>query len=208
MAHLLQHALYINLDKRTDRREHANAEFAKLGISPERFRAREASHGLLGCAMSHLKCIEIARARGWPQVAIFEDDVTFLDPDLLKKQLEKFVANKDRKWDVIMLAGNNAQPYRLVDDTCIKVTNCFTCTAYIVNGHYYETLFATWSDGMAKLAQFPDLEHVYALDVTWKALQRLDHFYLIIPLTVIQMSDYSDICKKEVDYHECMLTIK
>jgi GR25 family glycosyltransferase involved in LPS biosynthesis len=66
--------LYINLDSRKDRRVHVEAQLAALksGIPTmevERFNAiKHVVHGAIGCSMSHLRCIQIAKERNWDQV--------------------------------------------------------------------------------------------------------------------------------------------
>ena len=79
---ILKHTLYINLDYRTDRLEHVQEELDKIGIkeSAERFPAVKMEKGNVGCTLSHIKCIDLAKSRGWPYVFICEDDITFTDP--------------------------------------------------------------------------------------------------------------------------------
>ena len=83
---LFKNTLFINLEHRTDRLQHALDEFKKLGINSERVNAVKMKNGAIGCTMSHIKCIELAKSRDWEQVFICEDDITFLEPELLKKK--------------------------------------------------------------------------------------------------------------------------
>ena len=57
----ISNVLYINLNKRKDRLEHVKKELLKIGITGERFPAIKLTNGRLGCSMSHLKCIEMAK---------------------------------------------------------------------------------------------------------------------------------------------------
>ena len=54
----------------------------RLDIPAERFNAIKLPNGALGCSMSHLKCLEMAKAAGWPHLLIVEDDIKFLDLQL------------------------------------------------------------------------------------------------------------------------------
>jgi hypothetical protein len=45
----------------------------------------------------------------------------------------------------------------------------------------------------------------YAIDKYWFKLQREDNWFLIIPLSVIQREDYSDIEKKNTNFSNYML---
>ena len=89
--------------------------------------------------MSHLKCLETAKDNQLPHVLIVEDDIKFLDPELFKKQMNRFLSNHST-WDVVIIGGNNVPPYQKIDDTCVKVNSCQTTTGYLVNGHYYDAL--------------------------------------------------------------------
>jgi hypothetical protein len=80
----------------------------------------------------------------------------------------------------------------------VRVANCQTTTAYLVRRPYFETLLANFKEGLSKLK---------AVDQYWKLLQRTDRWYLIVPISVIQRSDYSDISNKHVDYSDVMTQI-
>jgi hypothetical protein len=45
---------------------------------------------------------------------------------------------------------------------------------------------------------------MYAIDKFWFLLQAIDKWYLIIPPTVVQREDYSDIEKKRINYQKIM----
>ena len=53
----------------------------------------------------------------------------------------------------------------------------------------------------------PNQHKIYALDKYWFHLQRIHHWYLIIPLTVTQREDYSDIEKRATNYSRAMLDL-
>jgi hypothetical protein len=191
---------YINLDIRPDRKTHIEAQLDSVGFSTyERFKAIKTTNGAIGCTMSHLKCLMDARENGLSHILICEDDTTFLQPEVFKTQLNNFL-EKQHPWDVVLLAGNNVLPYQPVDDTCIKVSHCQTTTCYLAQGHYFTTLIDNISHGLHLLMQNPRNTFTYAIDKYWLQLQRRDQWYLIIPLTVIQLEGYSDIEQKVVNY--------
>ena len=200
---------YINLAHRIDRKSHAEYQLATV-FDPQhvnRFNAVKLENGALGCSISHLKCLQHAKERNLDHIVICEDDITFLNPFLFKGQLNKFLeTNKD--WDVLLLGGNNFQPYKEIDDTCIKVGHCQTTTGYLVRQHYYDVLIDNIKRGLTFLMRNQS-EHVnYAIDKYWLKLQEKDLWYLLIPITVIQLQGYSDIEKKETNYVNAMLSIK
>ena len=202
----INHAFYINLESRPDRKQHVEEQLKLIGINADRFNAIRLSNGALGCSISHLKCLEIAKKNKWSHLLIVEDDIKFLYPELLKNQLNTFLKNH-KVWDVVLIGGNNIPPYKKLDDTCVKVSSCQTTTGYLVNGHYFETLIENFKSGIEKLMHFPEHHRMYAIDKFWFSLQQRDNWYLIIPLTVTQKEDYSDIEKKMTNYTPVMLDL-
>jgi glycosyl transferase, family 25 len=201
---ILKNNYYINLEHRKDRNIHTINELKKIGITnPNRFNAIKKDNGAIGCYMSHNEVLKKAKNNNWNYVTIFEDDILFLKPKETLEKLDKIV-NSDINWDVIILGGNNYQPYKKINDDCIKVNNCQTTTAYIVKKSYYDTLINHWHEGLQKLIETNDTKK-YALDIYWKILQKKDNFLLIIPLNVVQKEDYSDIEKQYVNYVNLML---
>ena len=56
---LIQNHVYINLDERNDRLVSCEKELKKIGLDrPRRFSAVKTRHGIVGCGISHLRCIE------------------------------------------------------------------------------------------------------------------------------------------------------
>ena len=150
---LFENTLFINLDHRQDRLEHAIEEFKKLNINAERVDAIKKDVGAIGCTMSHIKCLEIAKKRDYDYVFICEDDIHFKNPDLLKQNLEKFYTNTKINWDVLIIGGNNARPYQIVEEYCSRVFYCRTTTGYIVKKHMYDILLENFKESVDKLTK-------------------------------------------------------
>lgn len=209
----IQHTLFINLDARKDRLEHVTKQLKSIGLDTDgdkvsRFSAINLENGRVGCSMSHLKCLQIAKQKRWENVFICEDDITFTKPEVFMEQANKFFnSDKIKKWDVCIVAGNNVPPYEPIDDFCIKVSHCQTTTGYIVNEHYYDTLIQNYREGIKKLISNPERHVHFAIDKHWINLQHRDKWYLIVPATVIQLEDYSDIEGRVVNYNWHMLDI-
>jgi len=199
----IKHAFYINLETRPDRKVHVEEQLKIIGVQAERFNAIKLPNGALGCSMSHLKCLEIAKENNWEHLLIVEDDIQFLNPEVFINQLNKFL-NLHAEWDVILIAGNNLPPYEIIDDTCVKVSQCQTTTGYIVKNHYYNTLIDNIRSGITNLIKEPSQHFLYAIDKYWFNLQQKDMWYLITPLTVTQREGYSDIEKRPTNYTRVM----
>ena len=197
-------AYYINLETREDRKLNAIKQLASVGFESERFNAILTSDGRLGCSLSHLSVLELAKKNNLDQVIIVEDDICFKVPDLFKKQLDCFLKSQ-KEWDVLLLGGNNSKPFTIASPYAIKVGHCQTTTGYIVRSHYYDTLIQNIREGIKKLLKSPKLHFYYAIDKYWIKLQKKDKWFLLYPLTVTQISGYSDIEKKETNYEKLMI---
>jgi len=202
----IQHAFYINLDSRPDRKQHVERQLGIIGINAQRFKAIKLQNGALGCSMSHLKLIETAKANNWPHILVVEDDILFTNPSLFIQQCNKFLSTH-KEFDVALISGNNVPPYREIDDTCVQVTKCQTTTGYLVQNHYFDTLIQNYKMGIQNLMREPENHRIYAIDKFWFNLQAIHKWYLIIPLTVAQREDYSDIEKRPTNYARAMLDL-
>jgi len=204
---LFEHTFFINLEHRKDRLEHATQEFKKMEINAERVAGIQPKSPAVGCTLSHIKCLELAKKRDYEQVFICEDDITFTNPELFKQNLTKFVDNDTINWNVLIISGNNCPPFQKLYEYASRVFYCQCCTGYIVKKEYYDTLLANFKEGLTKLIQDPSNKPQYAVDRYWFKLQMQDYFYLITPLTVIQYDNYSDIEQTQVTYTNVMLDL-
>jgi glycosyl transferase family 25 len=203
----IKNVYYINLEYRTDRKDHIEEQLSKLGLKGERFNAIKMVDGAIGCSLSHLKLLENALKNKMDHILILEDDITFLDYKLFIKQFNHFLELHENNWDIILFAGNNMVPYERVDNTCIKVSRCQTTTGYLVNGHYINVLKENVKMGLTNLLHNPSEKNKYAIDKFWFNLQNVNDWYLITPATVVQRKDYSDIENKITNYQNSMLNI-
>ena len=212
---LFENTYYINLEHRKDRNINTINELQKIGIyNPNRYNANKydkptrirSAKGAIGCQMSHLNILKMAKENNWDYVTIFEDDIVFLKP---KETLQKLnnILKSNIDWDVILLGGNNFKPYTVINDDCVKVNNCQVRCAYIVKRSYYDKLINIWDWSLKKLIE-TNHRPLYSGDQSWKILQKQDTFLLITPMNVIQREDYSDIEEKKVDYKNHMLNHK
>jgi hypothetical protein len=205
---LLTNTLFINLEHRTDRLQHVTKEFQRMGISAERVNAIRMKTGAVGCTLSHIRCLEIAKQRNYEHVFICEDDILFTNPELLKKNMALFLQISRLEWDVLILGGNNVPPYDQINEYCAKIYNCQTTTGYVVKKHYYDTLIMNFKESAQKLMKDPGNKQAYALDIYWKRLQLSGQWYMITPPTVTQVESYSDIENRNVNYEGLLLDME
>ena len=209
----IKHCLYINLTSRPDRKMHIEGQLRGVGLNPTRFNAIKLKNGRIGCSMSHLKCLQIAKKNNWSHVMICEDDLLILNKETFVNSLNKFFrvhgdgdgnSSLYNKWNVLLLAGNNVPPYKKIDDTCIQVSHCQTTTGYIVKMNYYDTLIDNIRTGIENLMKTPDQHIIYAIDKYWIKLQKQHTWYMLAPVVAVQREDYSDIEERKTNYESIM----
>ena len=191
----VEHVVYINLDRRTDRWEQIVAELAPY-FSPEkvtRFSAIQRDRGALGCTLSHIAVLEMAKAAGWKNVLVLEDDAMWT------KHFEEAYATLERlsqnAYDAIMLSSTCARWY----SGSLKLISAQTTAAYLVDAGYYDRLLSNFRESRDLLEVSNDSPK-HALDQYWKAQQERDNWFVVIPSLMQQRPGYSDIERKVVDY--------
>lgn len=181
---------YINLDKRVDRKEKVEKELIDFGFtSPNRISAIENKIGLVGCALSHIKCLEEAKKNNWSHVLILEDDIYFIDKERCKNLIEKYI---DYNYDVLFLgAWIRDNEYSKIDNNLLKINKAITTHSYIVKSHYYDKLIENFREGSELKNNNPNNEQ-YNIDNYWNNLQSIDRWYCLKPIMCSQYDDYSD----------------
>ena len=200
----IKHAFYINLESRPDRKKNVEQELSRVGIKAQRFNAIKMANGALGCSLSHLNLLKMAKDNNWDHILIVEDDIQFLQPKVFVEQFNKVLK---KQFDVVLIAGNNIPPYTRIDESCVRVSKCQTTTGYFVKSHYFDKLIKNIKDGISKLLREPEKHVIYAIDKYWFNLQEFDTWLLITPLTVTQREDYSDIEKRPTNYTRSMIDL-
>jgi GR25 family glycosyltransferase involved in LPS biosynthesis len=160
---------YINLEARADRRQEMEGELAMMGISGERFPAFKTSPGIIGCGQSHSGVVKEAKARGYKNVLVLEDDFMFrVSKEEFWALLEKGLKDAP-DYDVIMLGYgmNRSEPH---SENLVKVLDAQAGSGYLVNEKFYDTLISTWDAGTQKLIE-TGRHWEYACDQIWKTIQ-------------------------------------
>jgi|TARA_R110000782_G_scaffold22963_9_gene60495 glycosyl transferase family 25 len=181
--------LYINLDHRTDRKEHM--ERSLQGYNYERVSAIEDKDGYIGCAKSHIKCIEIARARKYQRVIILEDDFMFYKDNNFKN------ISLPETFDIFLLC-NRIKKHVSLNDTFIKVKDCSWTSGHILNQSIYNDLIDNLETGIE--LRKGNKGHDYKLDIYWNKL--FDHYECISHNFVFatQREGYSNIMNQNMKY--------
>ena len=192
MSKNISKIIYINLNKRTDRREQIEKELNDFNLPFERFEAIEnPGFGTVGCGKSHLNVLKIARDRNYENILILEDDFTFLvSKEEFENQLTNFF-NLNIEYDVCMLSYNLIRHESTSYNFIVKALEVQTASGYIVNKKYYSKLIDLYEVAMPLLEQ--TRQHwIYANDAVWKQYQEKDNWYCFSKRIGRQRPGYSD----------------
>lgn len=200
MSHNIDKIFYINLDKRTDRRDEIEQELNTMELPYERFPAIHNSNGIVGCGYSHLSVLKIARDRGYKNVLIFEDDFTFLVSKLeLEIQLEQLF-NSFNEFDVCFLSYGCNNFEDIPDNAFIKrVLDAQSASGYIVNKKCYSKLIDLYETCIPLLEETGQHWN-YANDMCWRPLQKQDMWICFDKRMGKQRAGYSDNSNTFTDF--------
>ena len=200
MSKNIDKIIYINLNKRTDRREQIEKELNDFDLSYERFEAIEVPEfGCLGCGKSHLQVLKLAIERKYEHILMLEDDFRFLvSKEEFEKQLSDFF-NLQMDYDVCFISYNLRRYEPLENNIVNKVLEVQSASGYIIHKKYYDTLIELYEYAMPLLEQ-TRAHWIYANDQIWKQLQEKGKWFYFITRIGKQRDGYSDIAGCNVHY--------
>lgn len=192
-------SLYINLDRRTDRKNAVEAEIRRVGLAPRRHPATSHHNGSLGCALSHIEALQEIAKSGDRVAIIFEDDVSFLaKPHVVQELINEFVNTEHL--DVLCLAFRLRAP-RLPVSPNLAISNRIQTTAcYVVKREAIGSLLKSFGES-ANLLEAGEPPSKAAIDVRWKSVQTKSLTFCVPRFPVArQLVSYSDVANKIKDY--------
>jgi hypothetical protein len=194
----IQHIMYINLDKRTDRNEQIIKQLKifdsnKIQRIPGIYKE---DNKVLGCSLSHLNALKMARDNKYPHVLILEDDAIWSDVNVSYPIFKMLI---QKPYDVIMLGGSGKK----FDPNTYRVEYSQATSSYLVNSSYYDKMISTIEKELSiKRSDPKDEEYNKNLDIIYMTIQKNDQWYIVYPSLMIQGKSYSDILNSNVDYKE------
>ncbi|NGX49851.1 MAG: hypothetical protein K940chlam5_01455 [Candidatus Anoxychlamydiales bacterium] len=190
---------FINLDHREDRKDCLLNQLSKLGVKEDKIVRISATfdplNGHRGCAMSHIKALNLATENNLNNVLILEDDCLFLQNRANLDKLLKYFFETVDHWDVFFLdlctKGAQDTKYKKIK----KVLKSIRTHAYAVNKHYIPTLKKCFTEAHSLLQNelFFSQTLSLAIDRYWHRLQRKDNWYMLDAAITKQSTSYSDI---------------
>jgi glycosyl transferase family 25 len=142
MSNHISKIIYINLEHRKDRKEQIENELNRFNLPYERYPAINIPRfGIIGCTLSHLNVLKLAKQNNYPNILILEDDFMFIiEKHQFENQLNEFFS-QNIHFDVCMISYNLIEGINYKNSSLIgKVLEAQTASGYIVNNHYYDKL--------------------------------------------------------------------
>jgi GR25 family glycosyltransferase involved in LPS biosynthesis len=204
MSENINKIFYINLDKREDRKEEIETELRTYDLidNAERIQAIETpGQGILGCTMSHLNSIKLAKERCYNNILILEDDFQFvISKEEFENQLQTFFENQIH-YNVCMISYNIQRSEPTQYPFLKKVIEAQTASGYIVHHSFYDKMIELYEWAIPLLRDTKQHWH-YANDQCWKRLQPEANWYCLSSRCGRQRPGYSDNSEQFQD-HDC-----
>jgi GR25 family glycosyltransferase involved in LPS biosynthesis len=195
MSHNIERIFYINLDHRKDRKDQIENELELMNLkhNSERVEAVKTSPGGIGCGLSHIKALKLAKEKGYKNVLILEDDFEFLiSKEEFESQLTLFFDNV-KEYNICMLGYHHKRIQNSDFPFLDKVLDSQTTSGYIVHQNFYDTLIENFGEAI-KIYNFnPAIHWLYSIDQYWKKLQPTSAWYAFKTRIGKQRANYSDI---------------
>lgn len=194
----------INLDKRTDRLSRCMDIFQSNGVADlvERFPGvvpdpsddipstpgtEKIKIPLYGCLLSHLNIIKKAKENNWKSVLVFEDDVDFLNSEVIDHAVDQL---SQRNWSLFYLGANTHTPLERVDKNLLRLKFGYATHAVAYHENFYDAFISQFEQKQIKI-----------IDV-WLSEFGQENFesFCTYPITAVQVSNHSDIHDAFADY--------
>lgn len=196
----------INLDRRPDRWAECEAIFKKHDLVVERVSAvdgnpdpvnikmtasdnRVIKPGMIGCAMSHLKVCQLAKAANYNQILILEDDIDFAEN--LNSEFEKYILQLPANWSLLYTGGNHLGAHNVhqVSPNIVRILNTYTTHFIGMKKNMFDVMINRVPSKITN-----------PIDVIYAEWQRQYESYCIVPHLSWQRTSFSDIENCIADY--------
>jgi len=196
--------VYINLERRFDRRKNIEFELQRMGIKNyQRFKAIDHQLGCYGCTQSHTKVLNQLQYSESPFSLVLEDDFNFID-DIKKvyQDIYGFLNLYRNNFDVVLLTvcepkffpcKQNENKTNVIDKggKVKKLIAGHTAAGYLINNNYIPTLKKCFEESGHLLLHTKEHWN-YAIDQYWKRLQKKDRWFAFDPPLGYQIKSKSD----------------
>lgn len=144
-------------------------------------------------AKSHIGALQLALEGGFKNVLILEDDVLWrVSPN--RSNLFLLVDLVTKPFDVIMFGGTAVE--RRSD---FSILYAQATSSYLVKGAYIQSVINCFSEALDLLLHDPKNIPLFAIDVWWNKLMKIDRWFIVTPALVIQKTYPIDFGYKKND---------
>lgn len=178
--------LVINLPERTDRLENFVKQMKYLNCEASRVNGIKTHRARIGIAVTHMACINIAKASKWDKVLIMEDDVVFQGKEKTLPYLTEALKNVPDDWEVLLGGVYEARRITPVNEYWGSIGEFCSLHFYIVNSKAYD-----------KILQWDGHHHI---DRWVNKNGERTKCYVTRKFIATQSSGWSDNVMKRVDY--------
>lgn len=203
----IEQVLFINLEHRKDRLSHILSQTKMIGLDSKTKRLEAVAHrfGIIGCAMSHLNALELAKKSGWKNVLVLEDDFIFCDAARFRAKVKEYFDTFSSDYPLFLLAHNMLQGNTVSNDF-FRVSFAQTTSGYIVCEPAYDALIENFKEGISKALESVKngankVPHELCFDIFWnRAIRDKVATLTVTPRLGYQIQSFSDIEKRIVNY--------
>lgn len=197
-----EHIFFINLERRKDRLLEITNELKKHNITAELVTGIDGStldikemisedgqivsKGDIGCTLSHLKVVKLAKERGYKNYFVFEDDAELIIN--FNEVLDTYMKYVPNDWDFLYFGGNHMGGLQSVNLCVSKIFKTFTTHAFGVKETVYDAMIEVLGRENDKV------------DIGIASLHSKFNSYVFRPHIAFQRASYSDILNKYTDY--------
>ena len=194
--------VYINLDKRSDRNQHLLNELKRFNIPEEkiiRVSAVESPKGAYGCALSHMRAMEMFRNSDDEVWCILEDDHYFTQTyEDTEKILNEFFDKPE--YDVFLGSYCAVKGRDLLGTSFRRTIKSCMCSFYVVHRRVCEALLASHKQSSRTLSPSFGRSSGIPCDMMWNHVMSI--FWFVAPYKPYggQILNYSNIRNRVMDY--------
>lgn len=197
MNNFFERVVYINLDRREDRRQHMESQLSREGITAERFSAIDSDKitekfkvkpKMAGCNLSHMEVLLQSTWTNSGHVLVLEDDAVFATG--IKQKFNEALPYLPDDWQMLYLGASHpehAKKPEQVNKYWWRLYHGLTTHAYAVNKNALSTVLAK-------------INMDDPIDCHYTELQKELNCYIINPPLAWQMAGHSDIENRHMSY--------
>ena len=190
---------YINLEHRTDRKEHFLSEIKKLCTDETkvvRIDAIQKEEGIVGRTESHIKSMATFDEHPeWKTCIIFEDDFTFTSNNLEDNNTAiRLAMTQFPDWDVISLGYNHTKDFIAKDThepSVKRIVQHQKSSGYILTKKFMPILATNFTHSL-QATRVHGVRYEFCLDIYWRSIQSDANWYCVSPALGYEYVFFSD----------------